>query len=51
MMTDIPVKLFLDKYLPANHISALVDVRDTEEEAFNTGEALTEMTLWIVTRS
>ena len=37
------------QYLPANHIGTLVDVGDTEEEALDTGEALTEVGLWIVT--
>ena len=34
--------------LPADHISTLIDVGDTEEEAFNTSEALSKVTLWII---
>ena len=35
-------------YLPANHVSALIDVRDTVEEAFNTGKSLSEMGLGVL---
>ena len=32
----------------ANHVSALIDVRDTVEEAFNTGKSLSEMGLGVL---
>jgi hypothetical protein len=36
-------------YLPANHISTLIDVRDTVEEAFNTGKFLSKVGLRVLT--
>ena len=35
-------------FLPSDHISALVDVGYTEEEALDTRDPLSEMTFWVV---
>ena len=35
--------------LPSDHIGALIDVRDSVEEAFNAGDALAKGALGIVT--
>lgn len=34
--------------IPSNHISSFIDVRDTEEETLNTGDSLSEVTLWVI---
>ena len=34
--------------VPANHVSSLVDVGDSVEKALDSRDALSEVTLWVV---
>ena len=41
-------KVRTEVYLPSDHISTFVDVGDSVEKTFDTGESLPEVTFWVV---